>query len=319
MELWKIAGKIGGRVPESFLTRWVEGGIGESAGVAFEGVGRKEWAGAIVACFFISLPASFLPMRILLGSDLLALAFAPAVALVAAFSLFSFPRVLAQGKIWSMEREIPSFISRLLSNYAENGNMGDAVASASCMSGMLSAEARDAYANYCAGAEAGVAFERLCRGMGSRLINRVFSLVVRSLEAGVDVSRPLEMLARDAGKTMELVEEKNSKLGMMTWMISASSGFFYPLFAAFGLVIMGALESLASFALYSSQEKGFMVLVLVGYLFTGVMLDSAYNGQVKYGDFRRGVLVYFPMMALFGFGVFLAAYRSLSAFVGAIG
>ena len=57
--------------------------------------------------------------------------------------------------------------------------------------------------------------------------------------------------------------------------------------------------------------------MLVGYLFAGVLLDSSYNGQVKFGDFRRGVMVYFPIMMLVAFSVFLISYRSIGAFIGA--
>lgn len=316
--LLRIAGRMGRLVPENRLTHWAERRLGESASLEMGGIGAREWVGAVVVAFFATLFFAFIIIRILIGSDFLAITFAPAVALVAACSLLSIPMMLAQGKVWKMEREIPSLISRLLSAYAERGNMHDALAAAACATECrnLSPEVKEAYANYAAGADASAAFEGLCLRVNSRYINRAFSLIVRGLESGTDVSQPLEMLSRDVSKTMELTEERNSKLGMMTWMISASSGFFYPLFAAFGLVIMAALESLASFTMYSPLEKGFVTLVLIAYLFAGVMLDSGYNGQVKYGDFKRGIVVYFPVMALAGFSVFLLAYRSLNAFVG---
>ena len=311
----KIAGRA---MPESPLTRMIERGLRGHAELAVDGLDCRDWAGLVIAVFFTALLASILVIWLLLRSEILAVVFAPATALAASFAVFSLPMVLAQNRIWAMERELPSIISHLLSTYAERRNMHDALTAAVCSAGGggLGSELKRAYADYVAGADTETAFERLRRVIRSRYVNRTFDLVIRSLESGVDVSRSLEMLAHDVSKTTELVEEKNSKLGMMSWMISASSGFFYPLFTSFGLIIMAALEALASLSLYSPLERSFITLVLVAYLFIGVMLDSSYNGQVKYGDFKRGILVYFPVMALCSFAVFLVSYRSLGAFIG---
>lgn len=297
----------------------VEKGLRGSVEVVRGEFTARDWVGLVVIGFIAAFAVSAAVLNSLLSPLPLALGFSLAIASVAAFSIYSLPMLIAQGKVWAMERELPSFISYLLSVYAERRNMHDALLAATYASDYrnLGPELKEAFAGYKAGAPPGKAYERLRRTVKSRYVNRTFDWVVRCLETGLDVSEPLGMLSHDVSSTLELVAEKNSKVGMMTWMISASSGFFYPLFTSLGLVIMSAFERLAAFEMYSPSEKGFVMLVLLGYLFAGVLLDSSYNGQVKFGDFRRGVVVYFPVMMLVAFGVFLVSYRSIGAFIGA--
>lgn len=296
----------------------METGLRGSVEVARGELTARDWASLVAVGFLLAFVVSAFVLTAVLPLPL-ALFFAGAVAFVAAFSVYALPLVIAQGKIWAIERELPSFISYLLSVYAERRNMHDALLAATYASDYrnLGPELREAFASYKAGAPPAKAYARLRKTIKSRHANRAFDWVVRCLETGLDVSEPLGMLGHDASSTLELVAEKNSKVGMMTWMISASSGFFYPLFTSLGLIIMSAFERLAAFQMYSESEKGFITLVLIGYLFVGVLLDSSYNGQVKFGDFRRGVMVYFPIMMLFAFSVFLVSYRSIGAFIGA--
>jgi len=297
----------------------IERGLRGSVEVMRGELTAGDWAALVVIGFALAFAVSALILAAAITPLIFALGLSLAVALVAAFSVYALPLVLSQGKIWAMERELPSFISYLLSVYAERRNMHDALLAATYASDYrhLGPELREAFAGYRAGAPPEKAYERLARTVRSRYVNRTFGWVVRCLETGLDVSDALGMLSHDVSATLELAAEKNSKVGMMTWMISASSGFFYPLFAALGLAIMSAFERLAAFQMYSPSEKGFVTLVLVGYLFAGVMLDAGYNGQVKFGDFRRGVMVYFPVMMLLAFAIFLVSYKSIGAFVGA--
>ncbi len=315
----KLLKGIAGRVSsDNALFVAMEKGLRGSVEIARGELTAKDWASLVAIGFIIAFAVSAFILTAVLPLPL-AVFFAGAVAFVVAFSVYALPLVIAQGKTWALERELPSFISYLLSVYAERRNMHDALLAATYASDYLNLgpELRAAFASYKAGAPPAKAYERLRRTIKSRHANRAFDWVVRCLETGLDVSEPLGMLGHDASSTLELVAEKNSKVGMMTWMISASSGFFYPLFTSLGLIILSAFERLAAFEMYSASEKDFITLVLVGYLFAGVLLDSSYNGQVKFGDFRRGVMVYFPIMMLVAFSVFLISYRSIGAFIGA--
>ena len=216
-----------------------------------------------------------------------------------------------------MERELPAFISSLLTVFSERKNMHDAllVMLGNRRGGTLEREAEEAFANYRAGVPAEKAFAGL-RSAGSRPVARVFDWIVRALETGLDVSEPLSMLAGEVAKTLELKQEKSSKTGIAVWMMAASSAFFFPLFAALVLVVMSAIERIASLELYSPAEKGFLMLILLAYAAVGTLIDAGHAGLVRYGSFRRGVLAYFPAMCATALGVFLVVGRLAESFLG---
>ena len=298
------------------ITGWLARGCGsavESSGLGFD---ADEWAALILISAAAALLFSLAPL-LLIFPPLQALGIALACGISAALGVYAVPFIAASRNSKATERELPMFLARLLAAYSEKGDMAAALrATIYSFDGRLAAKAREAFAEYLAGADAAGAFSGLIEKTGSRYVGRAFALVSKSLEAGLDVGNALEDVARGTAASIEFEAEKESRTGLISWVISASSAFFFPLFAALGLVMMGVLEKIASLSPYTQGERGFIEVAVLVYLFAGVALDAGYNGRMRLGSFGKGVLAFTAPLAMAALLVFVLAFKLAGSMTG---
>jgi len=275
-----------------------------ASGLGFD---SGEWAALSVLAFVAGLASSFALLRLLFGA-LQALAFSLVAAFCVSLAVYSLPFMLAGREEKALERELPVFISILLSVYAEKGNMAAALNSA-VRSGdsRIALQARDAFFLYLAGSPAEHAFHGLADENGSILVRRAFTLIARGIESGLDVGGALADVSRDAVSRFERESEREARIGLVSWVISASSAFFFPLFAGLGLAMMGVMQKIAFAGPYSADEQGLIGGAVSFYLFAGVLLDAGYNGQMRFGSFWKGALAFAPVLALAAIAVFVSS------------
>jgi len=282
------------------------------------GTGRtpEEWAGFLITVAAATFVVSFLLVLAFTFNFLYAVIMAPIAAFLVAYTITTLPVNSANQKIEQMERAMPLFISHLVATYVERRNMHDALLASTTVSyGPLTEEVVKAMQKFEISADTEEAFYRI-RGFSNRYITRTFEIIALSLDTGVDVSESLNMLTSNIQQQMEARDEKNSRTGLSTWMIFASSAFFFPLFAGVGLTILNVLEQLLGSRLYSEVDKNFLLFILGSYLFVAVVMDSVYIGQVRYNSVKRGLLRFFPLMIGVAIAVFFLSMKLLGSFIG---
>lgn len=303
----KLGGQNSGR-----LERGVRGPLEES-GLAFS---ASEWVSLLVLASLSVFIASF-ALFFFLFSAFQALGLALASSASVGLGVYAYPFLQASRNARAMEGELPLFIARLLSLYAEGRDMAASLkATIYFFEGRLAEKARASFALYLAGGNAREAFRTIMDNAGSHHARRAFALIAEALDSGVDVGDALADVARDASSSIEFEAEKESRTGLASWVISASSAFFFPLFAALGLVMMNILEKIALLSPYTNGEHGFIELTVFFYLFAGVVLDAGYNGRVRFGDFLKGVLLFTAPLALTAVLVFALAFKLANSMAG---
>ena len=230
---------------------------------------------------------------------------------------YSIPFVFASRATARMERDLPRFCSRLLSSYAETKMVLPALAcAANASNGEIGSRVRTALALHAAGFSAEEAFRELREETGSRRVSMLFSSVTGAIDSGMDVGDALEGVSRDSLAALEFEAEREAKVGMAPFVVSASSAFFFPLFAALGVTMMDVLAKISPYSPYSEHERQLIGASIMFYLFAGVFLDSGYVGRIRFRDFRKGVLFFGPLLSLAGLGVFLAASHLAGSLAG---
>jgi len=277
----------------------------------------SEWTVLIALSSMMGFIILLLPAYALTESPELALLFSLIGAIFIGYVFITIPTMLAFMKVERMERAMPMFLSHLTAVYADRKNMRDALLSVMPMDyGPLSYELRESISNFEVSGNPITAFRRLRETIKSRRINRAFDLIIKSIEGGVNVSESLGILTNNITSDLEAEAEKSSRIGMSTWMIFLSSSFFYPLFAGVGYNITLILEGLMGAPLYSSIEKQFLLFSLLMYMLMGTALDSMFIGQARYGSFKRGLVMVFPLMLLMACVVFIISMKLTGIFVG---
>jgi pilus assembly protein TadC len=290
--------------------------IADAARFSGLGFAADEWVSLAIV-----LACSSLVLAAILFSLVLPLAHAVGLAIITGFSAglcaYAYPFLVAGRNARAMEAELPMFIARLLSIYAERRNMASALNTVvRFYDGRLVEKVRNGYVLFLAGAPADEAFSELTDYPGLRYTGRAFKLIAKSLETGLDVGEALNDVARSASASVEYEAEKESKVGLVSWVISASSAFFFPLFAALGLVVMGVLEGIATASPYSENEKGVIVFAIFYYLVAGVVLDAGYNGRIRFDSFVKGVLAFAAPLCLLAVFVFVSTFKLANLFTG---
>lgn len=279
------------------------------------GLDAREWSSLSVLSFAVSFPIAF-ALILLYSNPAHALVFSLAASLSLALGVYAFPFAAASRKESELEGALSPFLVSLSSAYGRTGVMRAALAEAACSPGNpVSGRVREALLSYVAGSSAEEAFRELASG-GSRRVSHAFSLISRSLESGVDVRQALDCLARESSLFAALERERRGRVSLVSWTISASSAFFFPLFAALGLVIMDVLRGISFANPYSAGERGLVEGAVFGYLVFGVFLDAGFNGRMMLGSFWRGVLAFAPPLCLVALAVFFAALKIGGAMAG---
>ena len=300
----------------SRLSAAIERSLRDVAGSSGLGFDAGEWASLIILAGAVGLVLSF-SICYFLFSPLQALGLAIASGFSAALGVYALPFISSSRNAKVMERELPMFLARLLSTYAERRDMSSALkVTIYSFDGRLVEMAKPSFAIYLAGSDAQSAFSPLSERSGSRHVSRAFSLISKSLETGLDVGEALEDVARSTSSSLEFEAEKESRTGLVSWVISASSAFFFPMFAALGLVMMSVLQKIASLSPYTPAEQGFIELSVLFYLFAGVFLDAGYNGRMKLDGFGKGVLAFTAPLALTALVVFILVFKLANSMTG---
>jgi hypothetical protein len=277
----------------------------------------SEWTVLITLSSMVGFVVLLLPLYALTGSPLLTLLFSLMGAIFVGYVILTIPTILAFMKVESMERAMPLFLSHLTAVYSDRKNMRDALLSMMPMNyGPLSSELRESISNFEVGGNPKTSFRRLRETINCRSINRAFDLITKSIESGIDVSESLSILINNITSDLDAESEKNSRIGLSTWMILLSSSFFYPLFAGMGYNITLILEGLMGTPLYSAIDKQLLFFSLLVYMLLANALDSMFIGQVRYGSAKRGLIIVFPLMLLIAIIVFTASMKLAGIFVG---
>jgi len=277
----------------------------------------SEWTVLVALSSILGFLILLLPVYALTESPQLALIFSLVGAIFIGYVFITIPTMLAFMKVERMEKAMPLFLSHLTAVYSDRRSMRDALLSVMPMDyGPLSSELRESISNFEVSGNPITAFRRLRETIKSRRINRAFDLIIKSIEGGVNVSESLSILVNNITSDLEAESEKSSRLGISTWMILLSSSFFYPLFAGLGYNITLILESLMGATLYSGIEKQFLLFSLLMYMVMANALDAMFIGQVRYGSFKRGLVMVFPLMLLIASAVFVISMKLGGIFVG---
>jgi hypothetical protein len=277
----------------------------------------SEWTVLVALSSIVGFIVLLLPAYALTSSPSLTLIFSLLGALFIGYVVVTIPTMLAFMKVESLERAMPLFLSHLTAVYSDRKNMRDALLSMMPMDyGQLSVELREAISNFEVSGNPRTSFRRLRETIDSRSVNRAFDLITKSIDSGIDVSESLSMLVNNITSDRDAEAEKNSRVGLSTWMILLSSSFFYPLFAGMGYNIMLLLEGLMGTPLYSAIDKQFLLFSLLVYMLLANALDAMFIGQVRYGSVKRGLIMVFPLMLLIAVVVFTASMKLAGAFVG---
>ena len=283
------------------------------SGLGFE---ADEWVSLTLVLACLALVASTALFCMLLPM-LYALCLALATAFSVGLCVYAYPFLIAGKNAKTMEAELPMFIARLLSVYAERKDMVSALKTTIYFyDGKLAERAKNGYVLFLAGVPAEQAFGSLIETPGLRYVNRAFKLIAKSLETGLDVGEALKDVARSASASIEFEAEKESKVGLVSWIISASSAFFFPLFAALGLVVMDVLERIAAVSPYTGSGKSVIQFAVFYYLMVGILFDAGYNGRIKFDSFVKGILVFAAPLCLLAIFVFVFTFKLANLFTG---
>lgn len=277
----------------------------------------SEWTVLVALCSMLGFIILLLPVYALTDSPPLAVIFSLLGGIFIGYIVVTIPTILAFMKIEKMEKTMPLFLSHLTAVYSERKNMRDALLSMMPMDyGPLSGELRDSISNFEVSGNPKTSFRRLRETIDCRSINRAFDLITKSIDSGIDVSESLSILTNEISSDLDAESDKNSRVGLSTWMILLSSSFFYPLFAGMGYNITVILESLMGAPLYSAADKQLLLFSLLVYMLLANALDAMFIGQARYGSVRRGLIIVFPIMLLVAVIVFTASMKLSGIFVG---
>jgi hypothetical protein len=277
----------------------------------------SEWTVLMTLSAVVGFLVLLLPLYAVTGSSLLTVIFSLLGAIFIGYVVMTIPTILAFMKIERMERVMPLFLSHLTAVYSERKNMRDALLSMMPMDyGQLSLELRESISNFEVSGNPKTSFRRLRETIGCRSINRAFDLITKSIDSGIDVSESLSILTNNITSDLDAESEKNSRIGLSTWLILLSSSFFYPLFAGMGYNITLILEGLMGATLYSMIDKQLLLFSLLVYMLLANALDAMFIGQVRYGSVKRGLIIVFPLMLLVACMVFTASMKLAGVFAG---
>ncbi|VVC04116.1 Uncharacterised protein [Candidatus Burarchaeum australiense] len=273
--------------------------------------GPDYWARTAITAGLAGFALSFILIIFFTGSILYGLLGAILVGFLAGYTVTTRPQSAAIAKVDAMERALPLFLSHLISTYASRKNMRDALLMSSRIDyGPLTGELVGAMRIYEATSDVNQAFYRF-KGFGNRYITRTFDLISFSMESGVDIVKTLNMMTSDIQQIIEARDDKNSRTGLSVWMVFASSALFYPLFAGVGFTILAILENLLGAHLYSANDKGLLLFILLAYMVIGVCIDAVYIGQVRYNSVKQGIVKFLPFMLGVAIAVFLISMTVL--------
>ncbi len=277
----------------------------------------SEWTLLVALSAMVGFIVLLLPVYALTNSPALAIIFSLLGAIFIGYVVVTIPTILASMKTENMERAMPLFLSHLTAVYSDRKNMRDALLSMMPMDyGQLSLELRESISNFEVSGNPKTSFRRLSKTIRCRSINRAFDLITKSIDSGIDVSESLSILTNNITSDLDAEVEKNSRIGLSTWMILLSSSLFYPLFAGMGYNITLILEGLIGSPLYSAVDKQLLLFSLLVYMLLANALDSMFIGQVRYGSVKRGLIMVFPLMLLISTVVFTVSMKLAGIFVG---
>jgi len=279
------------------------------------GFSCAEFAVILIASAVISAIGAFFAMRLLFDTGQ-AVLFAVVCSVSVSLGTYALPFLAAQRNEKRLETELPIFLASVISEYAQRPQLATALERTVWANDMrIAKKCREALALFRAGMPARIAFGELFK-RDPRSVSRSFSLIADGLETGQDVSRALESMMKNASASLDLDEDRRTKLGMASWVISASSAFFFPLFGALGLSMMSVLQKLSFARAFSLGDESVIRLSIFGYLFLGVVLDAGYNGRVRFASFSKGVLAFTPVFMLVAVFVFIFASKLAGTLAG---